>query len=183
MLIRNKKQMAHMLESGALGPAFPICRCGQRVPSGCSSYGIRVQRLANEKAPCYPNLSYGALFRKAHQLLEEGIPRERLLLYAMPSTHGQLINAELAAIDGIPTMYYSLDAELPMRPALAKSGQHKRGHRVWMLLGQLLPQETVCMLREMFDCWGDAHTIEFTGYDHAVTDGGCHAVIWEVRAY
>jgi len=185
MKIPNKQVMYALLEAGGLGPTLPIYRRFEAIPRESKTVGARYNRKPYEGSFCIPSLPLPLkdFWHRCRQYTAQGFALERFVFTVYPRMTGQLINAELSCVNGEATLFYSLDGELPMRPALQKSGVHKFGCGVWLLLRQLLPQETVNLLREMYDAWGDLCTIEFTGFDHAVTDGGCYVIVWEVRSY
>jgi hypothetical protein len=152
------------------------------IPPSVDPVSIRYRRRQNERSGSNPRVPRFILRLMVKVMVANGFAESRMWFVAAPDSVPRRLNAELSAVDGIPALWYSLEPWLPMRPALARSGQHARGLAVWALLRQLMPGEDFLLLREMYDSWCDNHTIEFTVADKPVI-GSSHLIIWEVRSY
>lgn len=100
-----------------------------------------------------------------------------------PDAH-LLLQGELCHDSRLGGYYLFASAEkLPMRKALASSGQHHRGLGALLLLRAVCNPKGFDMLMELLDLYPDA-VIEFGAYSRNLGEiPGHNTVVWEVREY
>lgn len=133
--------------------------------------------------PTYYNLSYQEAYPKWEQLVDSGIDPATLYISAMAPHHLNVIQGEVIRSHRHLDLYYTLEPDLPMRDALAKSAKQVYGVTARSILRTYLNQRSYDWMEYLLDQY-PGHVVEFSVFGRCWgTVPGYNTVFWEVRKY